>query len=153
MSSTFGPRRSRLSSAALRALDAGLQGHVEPRPSQRLLFAGAEELSLQDLASELAETLSLLRVYSFAVRADIENVTSAMLANVQCGFWAYARRAALDLSGILASAGKRRLADRQLCIRGANAALRIAELCVQEACRGVESAAEAAAQRFTSEVR
>jgi hypothetical protein len=132
---TFSSRPSRpLGAAALAALDAGLQVSVETYRSQRLLFAGAENLSLQDLTSELAQRLSCLRIRSFYVRADVEELTDALLHNVECGFYIYARRAALDLSATLASAGKRRLADRELCVRGANVALRIAELCVQEAC-------------------
>ena len=134
-SHTFGARRSWLSNAALAALDAGLVVHVEVRPAQRPIFAGAQNLSAQDLASELACMLSSLRIRSFRVRADVEDLASAVLCNLECGFWLYARRAAQDLAGTLGSAGKRRLADRELCVRGANAALRIAELCVAEVCR------------------
>jgi hypothetical protein len=134
-SHTFGARRSWLGSAALAALDAGLQVHVETHPAQRTIFSGAENLSAQDLASELAYMLSSLRIRSFRVRADVEDLASAVLSNLECGFWLYARRAAQDLAGTLASTGKRRLADRELCVRGANAALRISELCVEEACR------------------
>ena len=133
---TFGARSPRtLSSAALAALDAGLHVAVDTDRSQRLLFGGAEHLSVQALASELAQMVSSLRIRSFSVRADIEELTLALLHNLECGFWIYARRAALDLSEVLASAGKHRVADRELCIRGANVAVHVAALCVTEACR------------------
>jgi hypothetical protein len=57
------------------------------------------------------------------------------MVNVECGFWPLARRSALDLSDLLVLARKRRLADAELSCRGANGALRIAELCAQEAGR------------------
>jgi len=52
--------------------------------------------------------------------------------NVECGFWPLAQRAALDLSDLLRTAARRRLADPELCLRGANCALRIAELSGRE---------------------
>jgi len=125
----YGPR------ATLRALtgpDFGLRVRVETCVQQRALFSASEDLSLRDLTSELAEMVSSLRVYSYALRGQLEQVTSALQANVQCGSWRFARRAALDLAGLLGQAGRRRLADRELCVRGANAALHIAELCGQE---------------------
>ena len=76
--------------------------------------------------------VSSLRVHSFALRSQLEEVTSALILNVECGFVPLARRAALDLGGLLASAGKRRLADAELSVRGANAAFRIADLLGQE---------------------
>ena len=152
-SRAFGPRRSRLSTAALAALDSGLPVRVETHSRQRSIFSGAEELGVHGLTSELAEMLSCLRIRSFRVRAELEEVTCAMLGNVQCGFWPFARRAALDLAGMLALAANRRLADPELCVRGAKGALRVAELCVKEAaCRGVEAEASVSAQLFT-EVR
>ena len=126
---TFGGRHGL---RALTGLDFGLRVRVETRVSQRTIFSGAENLSAQDLTSELAEMVSSLRVYSYALRGQLEQVTSALQINVQCGSWAYARRAALDLAGLLAQAKKRRLADGQRCLRGANCALRIAELCGRE---------------------
>ena len=113
----------------LTGLDFGLRVRVETRVCQRTLFSGAENLNAQDLTSELAEMVSSLRVYSYALRGHLEQVTSALQMNVQCGSWSYARRAALDLAGLLAQAARRRLADEQRCVRGANCALRIAELC------------------------
>jgi hypothetical protein len=92
--------------------------------------------------------ISCLRVRSFRVRADLEEVTSALLANVECGFWPYARRAALDLAALLSYAAKRRLSDVELCVRGEKGAVRIAELCVSHACQGVEAAAEESAPCF-----
>ncbi len=117
---------------ALTGLDFGLRVRVDVRPSQRTIFSGAEDLSVQALTSELAEMVSSLRVYSYALRTQLEGVTSALQLNVQSGSWRYARRCALDLSGLLGQAAKRRLADRSLCVRGANGALRIADLCVRE---------------------
>jgi len=125
-------RRSR-SFASLQALDLGLRVHVEMAPAQRSIFAGAENLSAQELTSELSEMVSSLRVRSFSLRAELEQVTTALMVNVESGFWPLARRAATDLGGLLAYARKRRLADPELCIRGANCALRIAELCARAA--------------------
>ena len=87
---------------------------------------------MQSLTAELAAMISSLRVYSYAVRGQLEQLTSVLQLNVESGSWRYARRAALDLSGLLAQAGKRGSANRGLCVRGANAALRIAELCARE---------------------
>jgi hypothetical protein len=124
--------RPHVSPAAALALDFGLRVRVECSSDQRTLFSGAENLSLKDLASELSLMVSELRVRSFSLRAELEQVTSALLSNVRCGFWPLARRAALDLSDLLALSRKRRLADAELCLRGANCALRIAELCAKE---------------------
>jgi hypothetical protein len=129
---SFGARRAHLSQAASWALDVGLRVRVRNQLEQRTIFSGADQLSLQQLAAELAELASRLRVRSFAVRAQLEDVTSALSLNVRCGFWPLARRAALDLAALLAHARKRRLADTELCLRGSNCALRIAELCGQE---------------------
>jgi hypothetical protein len=131
---TFGTRR--LPAAALAALDRGLLVRLDTAPQQAAIFSGAENLSLDQLTSELACMLSELRVRSFRYRADIEAVTTAMMRNVRYGFYIYARRAALDLAGILNMAAEQRLADRELCQRGLNAALRVAELCAVEACSG-----------------
>ena len=127
------PFGSRQFLRALTGLDFGLRVRVDVRPSQRTIFSGAENLSVQALTSELAEMVSSLRVYSYAVRGRLEEVTSALQLNIYSGSWRYARRAALDLSGLLAVAAKRRLADPGLCARGANCAIRIAELCAREA--------------------
>jgi hypothetical protein len=128
----FAPRRTQASLAAFAALDFGLRVRLEPHPEQRTIFSGAGNLTAQELTSELAELVSSLRVRSFAIRADLEQVTSALQVNVECGFWPLARRAALDLAGLLAQAGRRRLAEADLCARASNCALRIAGLCVQE---------------------
>jgi hypothetical protein len=127
---TFTPRRS--TPGALAALDFGLRVRVEAHPDQRSIFSGAENLSASELTAELAEMVSELRVRSFALRAQLEHVTSALLVNLDHGFTPLARRAALDLAGLLGLAAKRRFADQELSIRGANAALRIAELLAQE---------------------
>lgn len=122
----------RPSPAALMALDFGLRVRVEATFQQRTIFSGAENLSARDLTSELSEMVSSLRVRSFALRGELEQVTSALMVNLDCGFLPLARRAALDLGGLLAYAGKRRLADDELCLRGANCAFRIAELLAKE---------------------
>jgi len=132
MSHAFNRRHSQPSPTALSALDFGLRVRLETQPEQRSIFAGAENLSAQELVSELAEMLSRLRVRSFALRSEIEQVTSALMVNAECGYWRLARRAALDLAGSLSYARKRRFADPELCLRGANCALRIAELCARE---------------------
>ncbi len=118
----------------LTGLDIGLRVRVDVHPSrQRAIFCGAENLSVQSLTSELAEMVSSLRVYSYAVRGQLEQVTYALQRNVECGSWSYARRCALDLAGLLALAQKRRLVAGSLGVRGANCAMRIAELCAKEA--------------------
>jgi len=117
---------------ALAGLDFGLRVHVDVRPLQRAIFAGAEDLSVQALTSELAEMISSLRVHSYALRGQLEQITSALQLNVECGSWPYARRAALDLAGLLAQAHTRRLVKSSLAVHGADCALRIAELCARE---------------------
>jgi hypothetical protein len=131
MSALFTARRP--SAAAALALDLGLQVRIETHPEQRPIFASAEELPVQRLVSELSLLVSELRVRSFALRYELEEVTSALQRNAECGFWPQARRAALDLSGVLSLARRRRLADPELCLRGSNGALRVAELCAREA--------------------
>jgi hypothetical protein len=120
------------SAGALASLDFGLRVRVETHVSQRSIFSGASNLSAQELTAEVAELVFELRVRSFALRGHLEQVTSALQVNVSCGFWPLARRAALDLAGLLALAGKRHLADPELCVRGANGARRIADLVDRE---------------------
>jgi len=118
----------------LTGLDIGLRVQVNVRPAQRAIFHGAENLSVQQLTSELAELVSDLRVYSHFVHRRLEQLTGALQTNVEFGSWSYARRAALDLAALLAQAQKRReVGGGSLAVRGANAALRIAELCAAEA--------------------
>jgi len=116
---------------ALTGLDFGLHVRIH-RSGQRTIFTGADALSVEQLTAELAETISSLRVYSYPLRSNLERVTTALQHNVESGSWRFARRAALDLSGVLAQAGKQGAASRGLCVRGANAALRIADLCGRE---------------------
>ncbi len=130
MSASFAARRP--SPAAAVALDLGLQVRVEARPAQRPIFASAEELPVRQLVFELSLLVSELRVRSFALCYELEQVTSALVRNVECGFWSQARRAALDLSGVLSLARRRRQADAGLCYRAANAALHIAQMCGRE---------------------
>jgi hypothetical protein len=126
---SFSAPRPRRSPAALAALDFGLPVRINAHCQQAVLFSGAEDLSLHELTAELSLMVSELRVRSFALRHELEQITSALLVNVRCGFWPLARRAAIDS---LAFARRRRLADAELCLRGANSAFRIAELCARE---------------------
>jgi hypothetical protein len=133
MSHVFTARpRPHVSAGAAVALDFGLRVRIEANPAQRALFSGAETLTAQQLTAELAELVSSLRVRSFALRHELEQLTSALLVNVDCGFPSLARRAALDLGDLLRVAARRRLADPELCLRGANCSFRIAELIVGE---------------------
>jgi hypothetical protein len=129
---TLGAHHSRGSLASLAALDFGLRVRVEAQFRQRSIFSGAEKLSAQELTSELSETVSYLRVRSFALRAELERITSALQVNVECGFWPLAQRAALDLESLLGEMRWRHLADPELCERGGHCAARIAELCGAE---------------------
>ncbi|MGE0454267.1 MAG: hypothetical protein AB7O37_16840 [Vicinamibacteria bacterium] len=126
------PFDTRSSLRALTGLDFGLRVRVEVVSPQRRMFGGAENASVQGLVSELAEMVSGLRVYSYALRGQLEQVTYALQANVECGSWRYARRAALDLAGLLQEAKRRRLANADRCSRGAECAARVADLCVRE---------------------
>jgi hypothetical protein len=114
------------------ALDFGLRVRVEAQPQQRTIFSGADKLSAQQLTSELAEMVSSLRVRSFALRGQLEEITCALQVNVACGFWPLAQRAALDLGALLSQARRRHLADAELAERGAQCAWRIADLCGSE---------------------
>ncbi len=129
---TYAARRPRPSYASLSALDFGLRVRVEAESPQQTIFSGAENFSAQELTSELALLVSRLRVHSFTLRAQLEQVTSALVANVRFGFWVLARRAALDLAGLLGQARRRHLANQELAFRAANAALRIAAVCLAE---------------------
>ena len=115
---------------SFQALDFGLRVRIEVDPAQRTIFSGAENFNIQELTSELAELVSELRVRSFTIRHDLECITQALQVNVECDFWPLARRAALDLSGLLK--GARRFADPELCYRGSECASRIAGLCARE---------------------
>ena len=128
----FPSPRPRRSPAALAALDFGLRVHVDSHQAQRTIFHSAEELPVQELTTELSLMVSELRVRSFALRYEREQLTDALSVNVRCGFWPLARRAGIDLGDLLSLARKRRLADAEHCIRGANCAFRIAELCAKE---------------------
>src|SRR5512138_648909 len=75
-SNTYGTRRFRPGFDSLSALDFGLRVRIEARPRQGTIFSGAENLSAQELTSELAELVSRLRVRSFGLRWHLERVTS-----------------------------------------------------------------------------
>ena len=133
MSQVAPPRRpAPASRGSLAALDFGLRVRVEAHPAQLTIFSGAEELPVQELTSELAEMVPWLRVRSYVLRHELERATSALQVNVDCGFWTFAQTAALDLADLLHEARRRRLADAELCVRGARCAHRIADLCQQE---------------------
>jgi hypothetical protein len=119
---------------ALPGLDVGLRVRIRRTQSQGAIFAGAENLSVQALTSELAEMVSGLVVYRYALRGQLEQVTFALLANVQSRSWSFARRAALDLAGLLAQPQKQYCGAGSRAVRGAHCALRIAELCEKGAC-------------------
>lgn len=125
--------RPQASPAKASALDFGLRVRFDGHVGQGTLFSGAESLSLRELCSELGLMISELRVRSFSLRHELEQVTDALLVNVRCGFWPLAERAAVDLGDLLAFARKRRLADAELCYRGRNCVLQIADLCAREA--------------------
>jgi len=133
MSQVFTPRRpAPASRGSLAALDFGLSVRVEARPTQLTIFSSAEELPVRELTSELAEMVSWLRVRSYVLRHELEQATSALQVNVECGFWGLGQAAALDLEALLHEARRRRLADAELCFRGARCAHHVAELCRQE---------------------
>jgi len=125
-------RRLQASPAAAAALDFGLRVRVDGHASQRTLFSGAENLSLRALCAELELLISELRVRSFSLRHELEQVTDALLVSVRCGFWPQAERAAADLGDLLALARKGRLADAELCYRARSCALHIVDLCARE---------------------
>jgi hypothetical protein len=118
---SYNPFGARQAFGALTGLDFGLRVHVQVRPRQRAIFATVHNPSVQQLTTELVELVSSLRVHSFGLRGQLEQVTSAVQLNLECGSWRYARRAALDLAGLLA-------------VQGESCALRIAQLCAREAC-------------------
>lgn len=126
------PFGARPAHRVLTGLDLGLRVRVEVHSTQRTIFSGAESLSLQALTSELAEMVAGLRVYGYALRAQLEQVTCALQANVQCASWGYARRTALDLATLLSMGRRKHLAHGERCRRGEQCALRIAELCQAE---------------------
>jgi hypothetical protein len=77
MSHVFTARpRPHGSPAAAVALDLGLRVWVEAHPARRSIFSGAERLTVQQLTSELAALVSSLRVRSFSLRYELEQVTS-----------------------------------------------------------------------------
>jgi hypothetical protein len=132
MAQPFNTRRPSPSASSMSALDFGLRVRIDVHPAQRSIFCGPEALPVQALASALAESVAELRVRSFALRSELEEVTSALQRGVDSGVWPLARRAALDLSGSLDVARRRRLADAELCWRAGKAADRVAELCAAE---------------------
>jgi hypothetical protein len=114
------------------ALDFGLRVRIELQPTQRPLFSASEGAPAQALTAELAELVSRLRVHSFALRASVEEATTALQLNVQAASWIYARRAALDLAGQLSLARRSRLAPPERTLPAERTAFRVAELCQEE---------------------
>lgn len=117
---------------ALTGLDFGLRVRVDFQSPQRIMFKGVENPPARQLISELAQEIASLRAYSYAMRGQLEQATSALQLNAACGSWRYARRTALDLEDLLLEAHRRRLANAEICLRSAEAAARIAELCREE---------------------
>ena len=114
------------------ALDFGLRVRIETTSPQLTLFSAPAKLQARQLTSEVPELISRLRVWSFSLRGQLEQVTQALMMNVECGFFSLARFAALDLADLLSEARMRNLADSGLCHRGERSALRIAELLARE---------------------
>ena len=124
--------RPQASPAAAVALDFGLRVRVDAQVDQRTLFSGAENLSLQELCSELGLMISELRVRSFVLRHQLEQVTDAFSSTSGAASGRWRHRAAVDLGDLLAHARRRRLADAELCVRGSRCAVHIAQVCAQE---------------------
>jgi hypothetical protein len=116
----------------LTGLDFGLRVRVQLRPRQRTILSVSDNLTAQSLVSELAEIVSGLTVYSYAVRGRLEQLVHALQSNIEFGSWSYARRAALDLAALLANAKKRGWLRGSQAITGAQCALRLADLCGRE---------------------
>jgi hypothetical protein len=116
----------------LTGLDFGLRVRVRFSPQQRTILSVSDNLTVQSLVSELVEIVSGLTVYSYSVRARLEQLTYALQANAQFGAWSYLRRAALDLAALLANAKKRGWLRGSLALTGAQCALRLADLCGRE---------------------
>jgi hypothetical protein len=113
----------------LTGLDFGLRVRVHTRVAQRTLFSGDDNASAQELTTELARMVGSLRVYRYELRAELEEIISAVQINVQGGEWCFARRAAFDLADVLARAHRRRLIAGSRASRCAQLALRLADLC------------------------
>ncbi len=124
--SPFGARRV---FTHLTGLDFGLRVRVRFTPEQRTILSVSDNLSVQSLVSEVVEIVSGLTVYSYSVRARLEQLTYALQANAQFGAWSYVRRAALDLAALLANAKKRGWLRGSLAMTGAQCGLRLADLC------------------------
>jgi hypothetical protein len=113
----------------LTGLDFGLRVRVHTRVAQRTLFSGEDNACAQELTTELARLIGSLRVYRYELRAELEDIISAVQINVQAGEWSFARRAAFDLADVLARAQRRRLIAGTRASRCAELALRLADLC------------------------
>jgi hypothetical protein len=75
--------RPRATLRALTGLDFGLRVRADVQSSQRSLFCGPENLAGQRLISELAEDITGLRVYSYALRGQLEDATAALRLNAE----------------------------------------------------------------------
>ncbi len=122
------PYDTRSTLRTLTGLDFGLRVRVEVRPPQRTIFSGSENLSARQLTSERDQMISGLRVDSYSLRAQLEQVTFALQTNVDSGDCKYALRAAYDLASLLIQGRKRGLIHSERAVKSANFALRIAEL-------------------------
>ena len=127
--SSYQPFGARQAFSHLTGLDFGLRVRLQSSPRQRTILSVSENLSAQALISELAEIVSGLTIYSYAVRGRLEQLMYAVQTNAQFGAWSYVRRGALDLAALLANAKKRGWLRGSLAMAGAQCALRLADLC------------------------
>jgi hypothetical protein len=90
---------------------------------------------VEPAALDLAQQVVGLRVYSYGVRAQLEEVLTALQLNIASGSWSFARRAALDLAStsILSVARNRGQITGSRAFRASATALRVADLCESEA--------------------
>src|SRR5262245_66603171 len=98
---SFKPFGARQPNPRVTGLEFGLRVRLRPTVTQRPLFTGAQNLSAQQLTTELTEMVASLPVDSYALRAQLEQVTIALQINVDGASWPYAQRAAYDLASPL----------------------------------------------------
>jgi hypothetical protein len=118
---------------ALTGLDFGLRVRIDVRPAQPTLFRSPRSIAVEPAALDLAQQVVGLRVYSYGVRAQLEEVLTALQLNIASGSWSFARRAALDLASILSVARNRGQITGSRAFRASATALRVADLCESEA--------------------
>jgi len=104
---TCGAHGFRPSFASLSALDVVSGFASKTLSRQQTIFSGAENLSAQELASELAVTVSRLRFAALRFVGQLEHVTSALMSTFAAASGRWLAAAALALAGLLAQARKR----------------------------------------------